>query len=52
MRGRPATPENFRAAAEAELTQARGLKYNAFKIELAKRVIVHTLNELSRGGQS
>jgi xanthine dehydrogenase YagS FAD-binding subunit len=52
MRGAPATPENFRAAAEAELTQARGLKHNAFKIELAKRVIAHTLNELTQGGQS
>ena len=52
MRAGPATAENFRAAAEAELTQARGLKHNAFKIELAKRVIVHTLNELTQGGQS
>ena len=51
MRGAPATPENFRAAAEAELSQARGLEHNAFKIELAKRVIVHTLNELTQGGQ-
>ena len=46
MRGRPATPENFRAADEAELTQARGLKYNAFKIELAKRTIVAALRDL------
>jgi xanthine dehydrogenase YagS FAD-binding subunit len=51
LRGRPATVETFRAAADAELSQARGLKHNAFKIELAKRVIVHTLNELSQGGQ-
>jgi xanthine dehydrogenase YagS FAD-binding subunit len=52
LRGRPATIENFGAAAEAELSKARGLKHNAFKIELARRVIVHTLNALSQGGQS
>ena len=52
MRAGPATAENFRAAAEAELSQARGLKHNAFKIELAKRIIVNTLDELSQGGQS
>jgi xanthine dehydrogenase YagS FAD-binding subunit len=51
LRGAPVTAENLRAAAEAELRPARGLKHNAFKIELAKRVIVHTLSELSRGGQ-
>jgi xanthine dehydrogenase YagS FAD-binding subunit len=52
LRGAPVTAENLRAAAEAELRPARGLKHNAFKIELAKRVIVHTLSELSRGGQA
>ena len=49
LRGAPATAENFRAAAEAELRPARGLKHNAFKIELAKRVIVHTLERTQRG---
>jgi xanthine dehydrogenase YagS FAD-binding subunit len=52
LRGRPATIENFGAAAEAELSKARGLKHNTFKIELARRVIVHTLSKLSQGGQS
>jgi xanthine dehydrogenase YagS FAD-binding subunit len=36
----------FRAAAEAELADAVGLRDNAFKIELAKRTIVAVLEEL------
>jgi xanthine dehydrogenase YagS FAD-binding subunit len=47
LRGRPATEESFRAAAEAELVDAAGLRDNAFKIELAKRTIVAVLGELS-----
>ena len=34
---------NFRAAAEAELRDARPLRHNAFKVELAKRSIVRAL---------
>jgi xanthine dehydrogenase YagS FAD-binding subunit len=52
LRGAPATDENFQRAAEAELRLASGLKHNAFKIELAKRVIVQTLRDLSQGGQA
>jgi xanthine dehydrogenase YagS FAD-binding subunit len=35
LRGAPATEQTFRLAAEAELKQAVGHEYNAFKIELA-----------------
>jgi xanthine dehydrogenase YagS FAD-binding subunit len=49
LQGAPATEESFRNAAEAELHHASGLKHNGFKIELAKRVIVHTLQELNQG---
>jgi xanthine dehydrogenase YagS FAD-binding subunit len=52
LRGAPATEESFRNAAEAELQQASGLQHNAFKIELAKRIIVQTLKDLSQGGQA
>ncbi len=40
-----ATPneETFKAAAEAALKDAKGYKYNTFKIELAKRSIVRAL---------
>jgi xanthine dehydrogenase YagS FAD-binding subunit len=47
LRGAPASEENFRRAAEAELKDAVGLAGNAFKIELAKRVIVSTLQKLT-----
>jgi xanthine dehydrogenase YagS FAD-binding subunit len=47
LRGASASEENFRRAAEAELKDAVGLAGNAFKIELAKRVIVNTLQKLA-----
>jgi xanthine dehydrogenase YagS FAD-binding subunit len=47
LRGKPATEENFRAAAEAELADAQPLRDNAFKVELAKRSIVAALAELT-----
>jgi xanthine dehydrogenase YagS FAD-binding subunit len=47
LRGAPAAEASFAAAADAELHEARGLRDNAFKIELAKRVIVACLGELS-----
>jgi xanthine dehydrogenase YagS FAD-binding subunit len=46
LRGQQAGRENFRAAAEAELVEASGLRGNMFKIELAKRVIEAVLGEL------
>jgi xanthine dehydrogenase YagS FAD-binding subunit len=48
LRGRAATRDNFREAAEAELKDAAGLQHNTFKIELAKRIIVSTFVDLSR----
>lgn len=50
LRGAPATDETFRLAAEAELKPAVGHEYNSFKIELAKRVIVDALQELTGPG--
>ena len=49
LRGGPATPEAFRAAAEAELKDAAGLRDNSFKIELAKRTIAVVLAGLAEG---
>jgi xanthine dehydrogenase YagS FAD-binding subunit len=46
LRGQPATGEAFRAAAEAELADAKPLRDNGFKIELARRTIAAVLNEL------
>jgi xanthine dehydrogenase YagS FAD-binding subunit len=47
LRGQQATPESFRAAAEAELAEASGLRDNTFKIELGKRAIEAVLSELA-----
>lgn len=46
LRGKPATPDGFRAAADAELIDARPLRDNAFKIELTRRTIVAAFAEL------
>lgn len=47
LRGRPADADNFRAAADAELAGARPLKDNAFKPELARRLITVVLDDLA-----
>lgn len=47
LAGRPADEAAYRAAARAELAAARPLRDNAFKIELAERVIVDTLMKLT-----
>jgi xanthine dehydrogenase YagS FAD-binding subunit len=46
LKGRSATAESFRAAAEIELADARPLRDNGFKVELAARMIVAVLGEL------
>ncbi len=51
LKGRPATEESFRAAAETELAEAKPLSHNQFKVELAKRTITAVLVELA-GGRS
>jgi xanthine dehydrogenase YagS FAD-binding subunit len=47
LRGEPAGEENFRAAAEIELEDAWPLRENAFKVPLARNVIIRTLLEIS-----
>lgn len=46
--GKAASPAQFRAAAEAALRDARPQSENAFKVELAKRCLVHALNQTSQ----
>jgi xanthine dehydrogenase YagS FAD-binding subunit len=48
LRGGPATETAFRQAAEAELAPAQPLRDNAFKIELATRVIADILCKLAQ----
>lgn len=47
LQGAPASRQNFRAAAETELADARPLSGNAFKIPLTRKVLVRTLQELA-----
>ena len=50
--GKPATAETFRAAARAELAPAVALRDNAFKIDLAERLIVDTLVGLTSNAET
>jgi xanthine dehydrogenase YagS FAD-binding subunit len=43
LNGAMANEQTYRTAAEAALSQAKGYKYNGFKIELAKRTLVKAL---------
>jgi xanthine dehydrogenase YagS FAD-binding subunit len=43
LMGARATDQSYQAAAEAALREARTHKYNAFKVELARRTLVRTL---------
>src|SRR5437667_7504860 len=47
LAGKKPDPQAFRSAAEAELADARGYKYNSFKIEMAKRAIVRALTTVA-----
>ena len=49
LTGQRATPDVFRAAAEAELKDAKSYGQNAYKIELAKRTLVRALTDLAGG---
>jgi xanthine dehydrogenase YagS FAD-binding subunit len=46
LRGAPVGADAFRAAAEAELAEARPLRDNAFKVPLARDVLTRTLAEV------
>jgi xanthine dehydrogenase YagS FAD-binding subunit len=49
LRGAQATRESFLRAAEAELEAAEPLRDNAYKVPLARNLIVRTLTELGEG---
>jgi xanthine dehydrogenase YagS FAD-binding subunit len=46
--GKTATEANFRTAAEAALHDAKPQSQNGFKVELAKRCLVHTMGQASQ----
>jgi xanthine dehydrogenase YagS FAD-binding subunit len=47
LKGKPATEETFQEAAATELSDARPLRDNGFKIELAKRTMTAVLMDLA-----
>ncbi|MGB8887245.1 MAG: xanthine dehydrogenase family protein subunit M [Candidatus Korobacteraceae bacterium] len=49
LSGKPANAANFRQAAEVALRNAKPQSENKFKIELAKRCLVHTLQTAANG---
>jgi xanthine dehydrogenase YagS FAD-binding subunit len=49
LRGRPATRETFQAAIAAELADARPLRDNQFKVDLAERLVASVLAQLTTG---
>jgi xanthine dehydrogenase YagS FAD-binding subunit len=52
LRGASATEASFVQAAEAELVDAQPLRENAFKMQLARNLLVRTLQELVEGSHS
>ena len=50
LRGAPATEASFAAAADAELAEARPLRENAYKVPLARNLMIRTLASLAAGG--
>jgi xanthine dehydrogenase YagS FAD-binding subunit len=55
LRGRPATEDSFRQAADAELADARPQEGNAFKVPMTRNTVVAVLRELaarSSGGDA
>jgi xanthine dehydrogenase YagS FAD-binding subunit len=46
LAGQPTASENFARAAEAELARAQPLRDNGYKVELARRLMVRTLQEV------
>jgi xanthine dehydrogenase YagS FAD-binding subunit len=48
LMGKPATPANFRAAAESALHGSKPQSQNGFKVELAKRCLIHAMAQASQ----
>ncbi|RNL55778.1 FAD binding domain-containing protein [Pedobacter jejuensis] len=52
LKGKAATTANFKAAAEAEMVDAKTLSHNKFKVDLGKNTIVSALEIALRGTDS
>ncbi|RDC57969.1 xanthine dehydrogenase family protein subunit M [Pedobacter chinensis] len=49
LKGKPATLANFTKAAEAEMSAARALSHNQFKIEMGKKTLINALEMALNG---
>ena len=49
LRGKPATEESYRAAAEEAVRGAKTYEHNAFKVEMAKQTIVRAFTQAAKG---
>jgi xanthine dehydrogenase YagS FAD-binding subunit len=49
LRGAPATPESYAAAADTELAAAQPLRDNGFKVPLARNLLIRALSDLTEG---
>ena len=49
LKGKPATEESFRAAAEEAVRGAKTYEHNAFKVEMAKQTIVRAFTQAAKG---
>ncbi len=52
LSGKPATEENFRQAATAEMKLAKPLEHNQFKVELAEKAITRALVQAMADGKA
>ena len=48
LEGKQASDANFRAAADAALSDAKPQRYNGFKVELAKRTLIRALQTVTQ----
>ncbi|RZM28790.1 MAG: xanthine dehydrogenase family protein subunit M [Pedobacter sp.] len=49
LKGKPATQENFRRAADAEMELAKPLEHNKFKVQMGKNTIIQALTLAFKG---
>lgn len=49
LKGKAATADNFKQAAEAEMKDAKAFEYNKFKIEMGKKAIIRALMQAMNG---
>lgn len=52
LRGAPATQDSYRRAADVELSEARSLQHNGFKIPMVRNILIVLLRRLAAGAST